>query len=363
MKLLIVTEANPWVRSIATVHRYAAAGARLGHDVAVFGPTNADLPDLRFTTDLKDVDLALFVLQVPSDLPDMPDLARLLDGLPREKRAVADLWGRYNETIRVDHDFNHLEKLDGHLGWEWEDAIRSISDRILQPSLQPRRPDVRSFLFHGFDPGSVVKPHTSAKEAANAWSGTARDHGVMYIGSNWQRWHQVRAFLDGYRDARSEVGKVCLAGWDWDARPDWAVQKGIHAVDTDPALLKELGVEIWNGLRFDEIVNALGKARFAPVLHRPLFRELGFVTNRTFETFYADTVPVLMLPKEFVEAIYGPGALALVPKGTVADHLRSALRDPVAQWDAILKTREHLTRTHGYERRFQELAALAGARS
>ena len=54
----------------------------------------------------------------------MPHLARVLDGIPREKRVVVDLWGRFNDTIRVDHDFNHLEKLDGHPGWEWEDAIR-----------------------------------------------------------------------------------------------------------------------------------------------------------------------------------------------------------------------------------------------
>ena len=69
-----------------------------------------------FTTDLNGVDLALFVVQVPSDFPDMPYLARLLDGIPRERRVVVDLWGRFNDTIRLEHDFNHLEKLDGHLG-------------------------------------------------------------------------------------------------------------------------------------------------------------------------------------------------------------------------------------------------------
>ena len=62
-------------------------------------------------------------------------------------------------------------------------------------------------------------------------------------------------------------------------------------IDTDPALLAELGVEFRDGVRFDEVVGLLGQARFAPVFHRPLFRHLGFVTNRTFETFYADTLP------------------------------------------------------------------------
>ena len=64
------------------------------------------------------------MLQVPNDYPDMPGLAYVLDYIPRERRAVVDLWGRYNDTIRVDHDFNHLEKLDGHLGWEWDEALK-----------------------------------------------------------------------------------------------------------------------------------------------------------------------------------------------------------------------------------------------
>ena len=84
---------------------------------------------------------------------------------------------------------------------------------------------------------------------------------------------------------------------------------GIMGIDTDPALLARLGVEVRDGVRFDEVVGLLGQARFAPVFHRPLFRHLGFVTNRTFETFYADSLPVLMLPRDFVAAIYGEAAL------------------------------------------------------
>ena len=92
----------------------------------------------------------------------------------------------------------------------------------------------------------------------------------MYVGSNWQRWDQVRRFLEGYAPAREKIGRACLVGWDWDKRPDWAVQKGIMGVDTDPAFLAELGVEFRDGVRFDEVVGCLGQARFAPVFHRPL---------------------------------------------------------------------------------------------
>lgn len=359
MKLLLVTTVDAWTRSVSTVHRWVAAGRALGHEIAVYGTANPDLPALPYTTDLSGVDAALFVVQVPSDFPEMPYLARVLDGIPREKRLVVDLWGRFNDTIRVDHDFNHLEKLDGHAGWEWEDAIGAVARTILQPTLAPKRSSVRPFLFHGFDPGSVVQPHKTARDAAAAWRD--KPFGVMYVGSNWQRWGQVRGFLEGYASARAQVGRACLVGWDWNKRPDWAVEKGIVGVDTDPAFLAELGVEFRDGVRFDEVVGSLGQARFAPVFHRPLFRHLGFVTNRTFETFYADTLPVLMLPRDFVSAIYGPAALTLVPGEDVAAFLKDAMQRPEHYWTAVLQTRDHLARHHSYAQRLQELATLAAA--
>lgn len=357
MKVLLVTSVDAWTRSVATIHKWIDAGRTLGHDIAVYGEADPDLPKLRFTTDLRSVDLALFVIQVPSDFPDMPYLARVLDGIPREKRAIVDLWGRYNDTIRVDHDFNHLEKLDGHQAWEWQDAITTVSGVILQPTPAPKRENVQPFLFHGFDAAAVAKNYASAAEAAAAWK--AKPYGVMYVGSNWQRWHQLRAFLEEYGKVRDEVGRACLIGWDWGARPDWAVQKAIMGVDADPAFLESLGVEIRNGVRFDEIVGLLGGAKFAPVIHRPLFRELGFATNRTFETFYADTIPVLLLPEDFVGKIYGAAARKLVPSNGVAAWLKDALAQPEAYWDAVLQTRAHLAANHSYAARIDELMKAA----
>jgi hypothetical protein len=356
MRLLLVTSVDPWVRSVATVHKFVAAGRALGHDIAVYGEPHSGLSALPFTTDLDGVDFALFVVQVPSDFPDMPYLARLLDGIPRERRVVLDLWGRFNETIRLEHDFNHLEKLDGHSGWEWEEGLRAISDTILQPTLSPLKQGVGSFLFHGFDPASIVKPHQTARDAAAAWTG--KTYGAMYVGSNWQRWDQVRRFLEGYAAARERVGPACLAGWDWSARPEWAVRMGIMGIDTDPALLARLGVEARGGVRFDEVVGLLGQARFAPVIHRPLFRRLGIVTNRTFETYYADSLPILLLPRDFVATIYGEAATALVPGEDIAAYLDNALSRPEMYWEVVLQTRAYLARHHSYARRFQDLAAF-----
>lgn len=363
MRLLLVTSVDPWTRSVSTIHHLVAAGRRLGHEVALFGEANEELPDLPFTLDTADVDLALFVIQVPTDFPDMPHLARLLDSVPRGKRAVVDLWGRFNDTIRVAHDFNHLEKIDGHLGWEWEDAFRATSDVIVQPTAAPLRSNVGTFLFHGFEPSAVVVPDEDAARAAARWRGAGADakpFGVMYVGSNWQRWEQVRSFLEAYGTVKDKIGRACLAGWDWGSRPDWAVEQGIMGIDTDPEFLASQDVEVWDGVRFDHIVEMLGQARFAPVFHRPLFRQLGFVTARSFETFHADAMPVLMLPGDFAEQVYGPAARMLVPDGDVAAHLMRVLDEPERYWQALLDTRAYLAAHHSYERRYEELAQLAG---
>src|SRR3989475_9356217 len=50
-------------------------------------------------------------------------------------------------------------------------------------------------------------------------------------------------------------------------------------------------------------IEFVGQARFTPVFHRPLFNHLGLVTNRTFEMFCSDAIPLLMLPQDMVEAI------------------------------------------------------------
>lgn len=364
MRIVFVGSVDPWTRSVATIHRHIATGRRLGHDVAIYGKPDSQLPGLATTLDTDSADLVVFIVQIPRDIPDMPGLARLMDRVPREKRVVLDLWGRFNDTVRVDHDFNHLEKLDGHPSWEWTQALTALGSRVLQPTLDPRRSDVGSFLFHGFDPAQVARNYATAEEAAQAWRSSdpaTRPYGIVYVGSNWQRWSQVRPFLEAYRAASEKIGQMCLAGWDWAERPAWAAELGIAGVDTDPELLADLRVEVRLGVHFDRIVPLLGQGRFAPVFHRPLFRELGLVTNRTFETFLADTIPVLMLPEAFVEQIYGSAALALVPQKDVAHHLEAIIDDPVPAWAAVLATREHLAAHHSIERRLAELQALAPA--
>jgi hypothetical protein len=361
MKLLFISKLTRFSRAIDAITKYAQVGKALGHEVAVFGEQSSEFSWLPHSLDVTKFDFAIFVVYYAGDFPNLPHLARLLDGMPKDRRVIIDCCGRYNDTIRVEHDFNHLEKLDGHQGWEWIEGFQAVSDRILQPTLKPLRTDVRSFLFHGYDPTAVARPYGSADEAAALWldsANGAKPYGLIYVGNNWQRWSQVRRLLEAIEPLRREIGPICLTGGDWSRRPDWAIQLGLQGVDVDSALLERLAVEVRDPIPFDQFVQFTGQARFSPVFHRPLYNHLGLVTTRTFETFCCDTVPLLMLPPELVETIYGPDAHLLATGEDIAGRLQDMLRRPDAYWSAILKTRQYLTQHHAYKRRFGELAAI-----
>jgi hypothetical protein len=362
LNLLLVSKLHPWARPVSPVARYVEVGKELGHEVALFSEPLADLPQIPCSLDVDRFDFALFVVYEVSDFPDLPHLARLLDGIPRDRRILLDCSGRYNETIRVEHDFNHLERLDGHQAWEWVEGYQAVSGRILQPTLHPQRQDVTPFLFHGFHPPAVSRPHASPAEAAAAWASSNGDkpYGVAYVGNNWQRWSQLAPFLEALEPLRHQLGPSSLCGWDWDKRPEWAVEHGLAGVDVDPGLLTRLGVETTWGVPFNEFVEFTSRARFSPIVQRPLYNHLGLVTNRAFETFCADTVPMLMLPDDMVGELYGEAARQLVPGHDVAGFVEDALAHPEPYWAAVLATREHLAREHSFERRFAELVAILG---
>jgi hypothetical protein len=331
----------------------------LGHTVAVFGERQAEFPALDFTVEPQRFDFVMFVVYMPFDFPDLPYLARLLDGVPKARRIVVDCVGRYNDTVRIEHDFNHLEKMEGHQGWEWIEAFGAVAVRVLQPTETPLRDDVIPFLFHAFEPASVARPYRSAAEAARAWAENGdRRYDVAYVGNNWQRWTQVRRFLEGIKPMRDELGRIALAGWDWKKRPDWAVELSIQGADVDPQLFAELRVETLDPVPYADVVPFLSRARFTPIFQRPLFNHLGLVSNRIFETFACDTLPLVFLPEKLTEQIYGPAVKPLVVGDDVAGLLRDMLRQPAVYWQAVLDVRRHLVDQHSFQHRLRQLEGI-----
>lgn len=361
MKVLFVSRLDRFSRAVKAITEYVEVGRRLGHEVAVFGEQNPDFPSVPYSRNVESFDFVLFIVYETWDFPDLPYLAHLLDRVPIERRVVIDCTGRYNETIRVEHDANHVESLDGHQGWEWIEGIQAVSDKILQPTLSPLSKDVRPFLFFGYNPSGVRKMYGSPHEAAQAWSGTngtAKPYGFVYVGSNWQRWTQMKGFLESIEPVKNRVGPIALRGWAWDERPEWAVEQAFAGLDLDPELLQRLQVDVGPTLAFDEVVEFQSRGRFCPVIHRPLYKKLSLLTNRTFETFASDTIPLLMLSEDFVESIYGPAAKLLATEEDVARCVSDVLEHPEAYWESVFETRKYLAKHHSYEQRFQELRTI-----
>src|SRR5262249_30196872 len=211
MKLLFVSMLERFARGIYTMTKYAQVGKALGHEVAIFGEQLSDMPSVPHSLNVKGFDFTIFVVYETFDFPDLPYLARLLDGMPRDRRVIIDCCARYNETIRIEHDFNHLEKMDGHQGWEWVEGFQAVSDKILQPTLTPLRADVRPFLFHAYDPGGIARHYCSHQEAARTWlglNGGRKPYGLIYVGNNWQRWSQMRSFLEAIEPLTNDLGPI-----------------------------------------------------------------------------------------------------------------------------------------------------------
>lgn len=99
---------------------------------------------------------------------------------------------------------------------------------------------------------------------------------------------------------------------------------------------------------------------FNPVIYRPLFEHLDFVTCRTFETPAAGTIPLFLLDPRYVEEIYGKRALS---EPTFAQGDRSEkILDVLARPETLRRHRENIRKDfavrHSPEARLERLIEM-----
>jgi len=271
VKLLFVSSLNRADGVSAIINEYIRVGEALGHKIALLGEPSADTPAVRSARDVSSFDFVIFVIRDASDLPGLPDLAHLLDRIPRDRRVVIDCFGRFNETVRVEGDSNHGEGTDRHEGWEWVEAIQAISSRILQPTPAPLRADVQPFLFYAYDGSTGPTGDGARREPRHASSGERRGkpYGVVYAGDSGPAASQLRDFLEAIQPVRDDLGPVCVAGRGWRRLAKRASENGAGGDDVDPGLTR-FGVETRKAIPSDELLDFIGQARFYPVFQRPL---------------------------------------------------------------------------------------------
>ena len=333
--------------SAQDVRAYAATARDLGHEVFLYGPPGSR-PGIPSSLHVETADAVVFVFEWTTDIGrcDGLDLARILTRVPRERRIVVDCDGGYNDVLGVDGDRNHRTAAEAR---RWREICERISDRIFQPTLRPIRPGVSTFFFHGYDP-AWERPFDAA----------AKDHGMVYVGHSKFRWGPMHRVLRAVEPVRSAVGRIALVGHGWDAMPSWAADMAMEdAYATDTQYLARLGVECVPPVPAGEVLRWMGRAVFNPVVYRPLFSRLEFVTCRTFETPAAATIPVFGLDESYVTEVFGEAAAALVLPEDGADELVADLMSrPDHYQDVVAQIRAHLARRHSYRARVEELVRI-----
>lgn len=344
MKIVFVYWGYENAGSMLDLRGYTRAAKAMGHEVLIYGPPEWAFA-LDYSKDLSNVDALVFVVEWTTDLQfgDQVDWARLLDAVPRERRIVIDCDSHYNEPIWFMGDYNH-RSLESST--QWIDFCDSLSDKIFQPTYHPRRKNVRPFLFHIYDP---------------AWEAPVRyenkEFDMIYVGHTKHRWRGMVKVLKAIEQVRDKVGRVGLVGEGWGETIDWMEHgeaKAKHYVDRE--YLKKNHFEGLPAVPFDEVAKTIEKGVFNPVVYRPVFEQLGFVTCRTFETPAAGTIPLFLLNRDYVAEIFGERATELMIAGANDhDKILDVLERPEYYAEIVMDIRKDFRVRHSPDARLREL--------
>lgn len=346
MKVLFVMEHRINAGNTHAVANYVRVAADRGHRVAVYGPPQATLPGLPFTTDIGAFDSVVYLFE--SKLHFIEPLAQiaLLAATPRCRRFVFDSDGMYHPLLVMDDgDCNHRDEAGRS---EWLQTFDALSESILQPALgPPRDARVRRVLFYGYDP------------AQSAPVGQPKRYDILQVGHNWWRGRELaRELLPGLAQVRDQIGPIGFVGLWWDGAPPWARQWGMEpAFWVDAEALRRLRIETTNAVPYTDVIATMSMARVNILTQRPLLRHLKHLTLKYFEVFCADTIPLLLFDADHAEAIYGPAGRELSLSGRVGEKLLDALRRPDYYQEIVADVRRHLLAHHSYGARLAELAA------
>ena len=279
---------------------------------------------------------------------------------------MIDCDGAYNDPIEIEGDYNHTStsprmswsggdasaRREGSLSSDassrsWVQFCDSLSDKIYQPTLRPRRANVGTFLFHIYDPVWEVPLDFTSKELS-----------MVYVGHSKFRWRGMSRVLQALEPVRDRVGRIALFGEGW-AGP--LHEKGAMMPNfySDTLYLKKLGVEPLPPVPFTRVLETMSRGVVNPVIYRPLFAHLEMVTCRTFETPAAGTIPLFLLDEGYVREIYGDRAMELILGGEqLHERVLDVLAHPDHYAEIVREIRQVFARRHSPEARLEELLEI-----
>jgi hypothetical protein len=331
------------------IQGYCEAAKALGHEVALYGRPNPDIP-LNYSLDIDAADAVIFIFEWTTQLlgGDGLDLVRLVNKIPRRQRVILDGDGNYNDLIQINGDYNHRDLAAAK---RWIAVCDSLSDKICQPTLHPLRQNVQPFLFYSY---------------SSSWERPVRrppkPFSMIYVGHSKFRWRPMHNILRAIEPIRSQLARIALVGYGWAALPAWATAMKLEdAYYSDLQYLQKLNVDLLEPIPFETVIDWMSKASFNPVISRPTFSALRLVTPRFFETPAADTVPIFGLDAEYVAEIYGPNASELVMRSDGTELFVDMIRRPAHYNELARSIREHLASHHSQIVRLRELIDIIQA--
>jgi hypothetical protein len=346
-----------------TIYQYYLAGQRLGIDVSIAGfiakkvalwiPTLGEPEKLReeyidadwypITNELaKNVDL--FVFYFDNDNPfdpetDKDELDRVIDAVPRDRAIVIDADGKYNPVTECEEgDTNHLDKTS----WlKWKHTFDSLSDHIFQPSFCITQSNVKFFPFFGYL--DQLSPYSD------------KMYDVLYLGNNWHRWYQMTEMIGYLDELRGLFPRIGITGNNWTS-PD---QYWPEAKYSDPAFFEEKDIEVSEQCPpIGEVVSFMSKARYAPILLRPILQKMQMITPRMFETFAAGVIPIITNNFHYCQKLYGPASYELQLGANPVAKLRDMVLRRHYYIDIVRNVCEKLTKEHSFSVRLQQLKRI-----
>ncbi len=276
-----------------TVLGYIKAGEHLGHEVRVSEYGYID-EVMRQTVPIapREWKADIYVI-VYESYPFLTQEAirSLIDTVPVSKRLLLDPDGKYLPPIKADYDSNHENSSSYEF---WKDLYDSLSQKILQPRLIPSdNPKIIPFLYFGVDNNKTDNLEHIEKE-----------YDLMYLGNNWYRWEDIVKLTETVEPIRNKIKKFALIGQYWD---ESTMKNFERATRSDVGFLSSHNVQIRKSAGFGKVESTMSSGKLNPILVRPILNKLGFVTPRMFETFFANTVPLIPDYFTHADALYGSG--------------------------------------------------------
>lgn len=259
------------------------------------------------------------------------DIDLICKTVPRKKRILIDPDGKYLKPRYCGADTNH--PTPNSYGF-WRDLYDSLSDVILQPFLGS------DFLYFGTD------------NQAPDLTQVGKDFDLIYVGNNWYRWSDMKNLIKAVSPIRTKLKKIALIGRYWNGK---LMEEFKDATRSDPDFLKKNNVEIYESAPYGHVEETMSRGKLHPILVRPILNEMGFATPRMFETFTANTVP--LIPDYFIHAdkLYGDGISHLTLSENPAAKILKILENYEKYRQTAQEILQKLRQKHSYEIRVKQL--------